>query len=169
VFFTDARVANENILGELNGGWGVAMTTLANERTAIGGGTNRGATSFEALVTMAKANGRADDAVIRQQLAATYMRAETLRYLGMRGGAAAMVLKLGYASHLKQFGELALSILGPAGALTGPWQDQFLGAPAIRIAGGSDEVQRNILGERILGLPAEPRPDKTAPFRDLPR
>jgi alkylation response protein AidB-like acyl-CoA dehydrogenase len=169
VFFTDARVPHENILGDLNGGWGVAMTTLANERTAIGGGGGRGSSIFDDLVALARANGRADDPVVRQALAATYTRTELLGYLGQRGGAAAMVLKLFYAQHVKALGELALAVQGPAGALTGPWQDQFLSAPSIRIAGGSDEVQRNILGERVLGLPAEPRPDKTAPFRDLPR
>ena len=167
VFLTDARVAHENILGDLNGGWGVAMTTLANERTAIGGG--RGTSLFDQLVATARQHGRLGDPTIRQQLAGVYTRTELIGYLGQRGGAASMVLKLFFAQHLKASVELALAIEGPAGALSGTWQDQFLSAPSIRIAGGSDEVQRNILGERVLGLPAEPRPDKTAPFRDLPR
>ncbi|MBA3652761.1 MAG: acyl-CoA dehydrogenase family protein [Actinobacteria bacterium] len=169
VFLTDARVPHENILGELNGGWAVAMTTLANERTAIGGGAGRGSSIFDDLVALARQHGRAGDPVIRQALSDVYTRTQLLRYLGQRGGAAAMVLKLSYAQHIKALNELALAIEGPAGTLTGSWQDAFLGAPAIRIAGGSDEVQRNILGERVLGLPTEPRPDKTAPFRDLPR
>jgi alkylation response protein AidB-like acyl-CoA dehydrogenase len=169
VFLTDARVAHENVLGELNGGWGVAMTTLANERTAIGGGGGRGASVIDDLIALAREHGHAADPVVRQALASAYTRNQLLSYLAQRGGAAAMVLKLSYAQHIKALNELALAIQGPAGALTGPWQDAFLGAPAIRIAGGSDEVQRNILGERVLGLPAEPRPDKTAPFRDLPR
>jgi alkylation response protein AidB-like acyl-CoA dehydrogenase len=65
-------------------------------------------------------------------------------------------------------GELALAIQGPAGTVKNEWTDSFLSAPSIRIAGGSDEVQRNVLGERVLGLPAEHRPDKAAPFKDLP-
>jgi alkylation response protein AidB-like acyl-CoA dehydrogenase len=168
VFLTDARVSNDNVLGEVNGGWGVAMTTLANERSAIGGGSGRGTSMFDDLVALARSKGRADDPIIRQRLAATYARTRLIEMLGQRGGASVMTLKLFFAQHLKITNELALAIEGPAGALTGQWQDAFLNGPAIRIAGGSDEVQRNILGERLLGLPAEPRPDKTAPFRDLP-
>jgi alkylation response protein AidB-like acyl-CoA dehydrogenase len=167
VFLTDARVADANILGGLNAGWGVAMTTLANERTAIGG--SRGTSVWDDLVDTARRYDRLDEPVVRQQLAQAYTRMELLRWLGMRGGMAAMTLKLFYAQHNKAVTELGVALQGPAGALRNVWQDQFLGAPSIRIAGGSDEVQRNILGERVLGLPAEPRPDKTAPFRDLPR
>jgi alkylation response protein AidB-like acyl-CoA dehydrogenase len=84
------------------------------------------------------------------------------------------IAKLAAAWNLKRNGELALSIEGANGMLTGAdapaagaWQLSFLGAPAIRIAGGSDEIQRNVIGERVLGLPAEPRVDKAVPFRDL--
>ncbi len=168
VFLTDARVPDANILGGLNNGWAVAMTTLANERTAIGGGGGRGSV-FDQLLATARASGRADDPVVRQALAAAYSRIELIRWLGARGGLATMTLKLFYAQHNKALGELALSLQGPGGTLRNEWTDSFLSAPSIRIAGGSDEVQRNILGERVLGLPAEPRPDKSAPFRDLPR
>jgi alkylation response protein AidB-like acyl-CoA dehydrogenase len=167
VFLTDARVSNDYILGELNGGWGVAMTTLANERTAIGGG--RGTSVFDDLVATAREHGRLGDPIVRQELAQAYTRIELLKWLGMRGGLATMTLKLFFAQHNKAVTELGIALQGPAGAVKNQWQDQFLGAPSIRIAGGSDEVQRNILGERVLGLPAEPRPDKTAPFKDLPR
>ncbi|HZN13795.1 MAG TPA: acyl-CoA dehydrogenase family protein [Acidimicrobiales bacterium] len=168
VFLTDARVPDANILGGLNNGWAVGMTTLANERVAIGGGGGRGSV-FDQLLATARSHGRAGDPVVRQQLAAAYSRIELIRWLGQRGGLATMTLKLSYAQHNKALGELALALQGPAGALRNEWTDSFLSAPSIRIAGGSDEVQRNILGERVLGLPAEPRPDKTAPFRDLPR
>ena len=167
VFLTDARVSNDYILGDLNAGWGVAMTTLANERQAIGGG--RGTSVFDDLVATAREHGKLDDPLVRQELANVYTRTELISYLGQRGGPAAMILKLFFAQHNKANTELALALQGPAGAVRNTWTDQFLGAPSIRIAGGSDEVQRNILGERILGLPAEPRPDKTAPFKDLPR
>jgi len=83
------------------------------------------------------------------------------------------VMKLFYAGHLKKTSDLALALQGPAGMLAGAdapaagaWQQQFLNAPAMRIAGGSDEIQRKIIGERVLGLPSEPRVDKDVPFRD---
>lgn len=85
-------------------------------------------------------------------------------------------MKLMAAWNMKANAELALAIEGAAGMLAGPaapesgrWQQQFLSAPSIRIAGGSDEIQRNVMGERVLGLPPDPRVDKTVPFRDLPR
>ena len=170
VFLTDVRVPTSNVLGEVNGGWAVAMTTLANERAFIGGGgTGPG---FGDLVELARTAGRSGDAVVRQGIADAYTRTEILRYLGMRarsgGHKEASVMKLFYATHLKRTGELALSIAGPTGTLRdGPWQQQVLSAPSIRIAGGSDEVQRNIMGERVLGLPGEPRPDKSVPWRQL--
>nr|MDQ3294073.1 acyl-CoA dehydrogenase [Actinomycetota bacterium] len=88
--------------------------------------------------------------------------------------AQASIAKLSAAWHLKRTGELAVALQGAHGMLAGPdapadgaWQQSFLGAPSIRIAGGSDEVQRNVIGERVLGLPAEPRVDKDVPFRSL--
>ena len=85
-------------------------------------------------------------------------------------------MKLFYAGHLKELGDLAMQIQGTAGTLLaadapagGAWQQQLLSAPSIRIAGGSDEVQRNIMGERVLGLPGEPRVDKGVAWRDTQR
>jgi alkylation response protein AidB-like acyl-CoA dehydrogenase len=182
VFLTDVRIPHANLLGDVNGGWSVAMTTLSNERAAIGGGG--AALDFDRLLDLARRRDLTGDAVIRQSLADAYIRFELLRFLGMRvrsaaragktPGAEASTMKLLYAGHLKKLGDLALALEGPAGMLNrddapeaGAWQQQFLGAPSIRIAGGSDEIQRNIIGERVLGLPPEPRPDKGVPFRDL--
>ena len=123
--------------------------------------------------------------MIRQGLAASFTRAELARYTNLRvrtvtsrglpPGPEVSVAKLAAGWNLKRNTELALSIEGAAGTLMsadaplhGQWQLAFLGAPAIRIAGGSDEIQRNVIGERVLGLPAEPRVDKALPFRDLP-
>jgi alkylation response protein AidB-like acyl-CoA dehydrogenase len=171
VFLTDVRVPTANVLGEVNGGWGVAMTTLLNERSFMGGaGPSR---TFDDLLSLARHYGRADDPVVRQGLAAAYTRFQLMTYLGRRAKVApevGMVMKLFAASHLRLLGDLALAVQGPAGALAGgQWQQQFLRAPSIRIAGGSDEIQRNILGERVLGLPPDVRVDKHVPFRDLPR
>jgi alkylation response protein AidB-like acyl-CoA dehydrogenase len=182
VFFTEARIPHDRILGEVNGGWGVAMTTLANERTMMGGGSSGPVTAD--LVELARQVGVADDAVIRQGLAASYSRAQIMTYLGYRSrtranhglppGPESSVRKVFAAWNLKHNGELALAVQGASGMLVGAdapsggsWQQSFLGAPSIRIAGGSDEIQRNVMGERTLGLPTEPRPDKGIPFREL--
>jgi alkylation response protein AidB-like acyl-CoA dehydrogenase len=182
VFLTDVRIPHRNVLGEVNGGWGVAMTTLANERTFMGGHSR--ALGYRDLVALARDRGLASDERVRQGLAASFMRAEIARYTNMRvrtltsrglpPGPQASIAKLAAAWNLKRNAELALSLQGASGMLiagdapvSGSWQLSFLGAPAIRIAGGSDEIQRNVIGERVLDLPAEPRVDKDVAFRDL--
>jgi alkylation response protein AidB-like acyl-CoA dehydrogenase len=183
VFLSGVRIPHANVLGEVNNGWAVAMTTLANERTFMGGHSR--ALGFADLAALASERSVNGDDVVRQGLAASFTRAQLARYTNMRvrtqtarglpPGPEVSIAKLAAAWNLKRNGELALSIEGADGMLTaadapagGAWQLSFLGAPAIRIAGGSDEIQRNVIGERVLGLPAEPRVDKTAPFRDLP-
>jgi alkylation response protein AidB-like acyl-CoA dehydrogenase len=183
VFLTDVRIPVESTLGDVNAGWAVAMTTLANERTFMGGGGGR-SLAFSDLATLARAQGAARDPVVRQGLAASFTRAQISRYLALRvrtqtsrglpPGPEASVSKLFAAWNLKTNTELALAIQGVSGMLAGDdaplggaWQRSFLGAPSIRIAGGSDEVQRNVMGERVLGLPREPRVDKDIPFREL--
>ncbi len=182
VFLTGVRIPHANVLGEVNGGWGVAMTTLANERTFMG--SHSRALGYRDLIALARERNLNGDPLVRQGLAASYTRAELARYTNMRvrtltsrglpPGPSVSIAKLAAAWNLKRNGELALSIEAADGMLTGAdapaggaWQLSFLGAPAIRIAGGSDEIQRNVIGERVLGLPAEPRVDKTLPFRDL--
>jgi alkylation response protein AidB-like acyl-CoA dehydrogenase len=182
VFLTDARVPHDAVLGEVDAGWGVAMTTLGAERAFMGGHTS--GPSLDDLLALAQARGRADDPIVRQGLAAAWSRKQIMGYLGMRvrtatsqgraPGPEGSVLKLMAAWNMKGNAELALAIEGPAGMLAGDaapeagrWQQHFLSAPSIRIAGGSDEIQRNVMGERVLGLPAEPRVDKAVPFRDL--
>ena len=198
VFLTDARVPHANVLGQVNGGWSVAMTTLANERAMMGGGTagRRPRTDDDTnvaflmgvrgLIALARDRGRTHDALVRQGLADAWMREEIMRYLGLRiqaaarlgrdASAPASIMKLYSAKQTKRVAELALALEGPYGALAAPdapaggaWQRTFLFAPALRIAGGSDQVQRNVMGERVLQLPAEPRTDKGIPFRDVPK
>jgi alkylation response protein AidB-like acyl-CoA dehydrogenase len=123
-------------------------------------------------VALARRSGRAGDPVVRQRLAAAYTRYQLVRYLGQRARvepAVGLGMKLFYAQHLTLVGDLAMAVQGAGATIAGaPWQQQFLSAPSIRIAGGSDEVQRNILGERVLGLPPDMRVDKSVPFRTLP-
>jgi alkylation response protein AidB-like acyl-CoA dehydrogenase len=182
VFLTDVRIPHDRVLGEVDGGWAVAMTTLANERTMMGGGSSGPVVTD--LIDLARACGAHGDPTVRQGLAASWSRSEIMRYLGYRSrtrasqgltpGPEASVRKVFAAWNLKGNGEVALAAEGAAGMLLdddapagGRWQQSFLGAPSIRIAGGSDEIQRNVMGERVLGLPAEPRVDKHRPFREL--
>jgi alkylation response protein AidB-like acyl-CoA dehydrogenase len=181
VFLTDVRIPGASLVGEVNGGWRVAQTTLTSERTLIGGGTGLG---FADLARLAGKMGRAGEAVSRQDLARAYTRFEVVRYLGLRAqtalshgkapGPEASVLKLAYSRHVAATADLVLALEGAAGMLLdddapdgGLWQQQFLGQWSSRIGGGTDEVQRNVIGERVLGLPGEPRLDKDVPFRLL--
>ncbi|MCJ7439131.1 MAG: acyl-CoA dehydrogenase family protein [Acidimicrobiia bacterium] len=182
-FLTDVHIPTENVLGEVNGGWGVTQTTLMAERVLIGGGMGLG---FRDFLELARHYGRTDDADVRQGLAASYTRSELLRWLGERARAAmkagrpmgpeSSVAKLAISQHVFENGNLALAIEGADAMLYeddafehGFWQQQFLGQWGIRIGGGTEQVQRNILGERMLGLPPEARPDKTEPFREIPK
>jgi alkylation response protein AidB-like acyl-CoA dehydrogenase len=184
VFLTDVRIPAANMLGPLNGGWGVTQTTLANERAMIGGGMS--GVTFDAMRQLARNSGRTDDLVIRQELARSYTRFEILKWLGQRArasaklgksnGSEASVMKLAISQRVARDGDLALAMEGPAGMLHkedapagGMWQQMFLNQWSVRIGGGTEQIQKNVLGERVLGLPSEPRPDKTLPFRDLPR
>ncbi|MEO6987878.1 MAG: acyl-CoA dehydrogenase family protein [Aquihabitans sp.] len=184
VFLSGARVPHDAVLGEVGAGWAATMTTLANERTFMGGHSS--GPSLDDLLDLARGHGANADPRVRQELAAAYTRSKVMSYLGMQvrtaaskgqpPGPGASVLKVMAAWNMKVNAELALAIQGPAGMLAessalegGRWQQHFLSAPSIRIAGGSDEIQRNIMGERVLGLPPEIRLDKTVPFRDVPK
>ncbi|HEY3096253.1 MAG TPA: acyl-CoA dehydrogenase family protein [Acidimicrobiia bacterium] len=180
VFLTDVRIPHENVVGDVNGGWAVAQTTLGAERALIGGG---GAVGFRDLARLAREQERTGDFVVRQRLADSYIRFEILKYLGQRAqaarsngavGAEASVLKLAVSRHVALNGDLALALEGATGMLLhddapygGFWQQQFLNQWGTRIGGGTEQVQRNVIGERVLGLPPEPRPDKSRPFREL--
>ena len=183
-FLDGVRIPNENVLGEVNGGWGVAQTTLMAERMLIGGGGM--GLGFRDYLALARQYGRTDDPVTRQRIAAMYTRFEILKWLGERARAAARagkpmgpessVAKLAISEHVAANGDLVLAMEGPEAMLYGDdafehgfWQQMFLGQWGIRIGGGTEQVQRNILGERVLGLPPEARPDKTDAFRDVPK
>jgi alkylation response protein AidB-like acyl-CoA dehydrogenase len=185
VFLGDVRVSDDAVLGAAEDGWRVAMTTLASERSLVGTDWP----GFAELRREARAAGLAGDPVTRQRLVEVYTGEQILRFLGYRArtalgrgeplGALASSINLSFAGHLQRTGDTVLSVLGPrgllhdgaaAGAATdADWTYLFLTWPCVRIASGTDEIQRNILGERSLGLPAEPRVDKDVPFEDLAR
>ncbi len=182
-FLNDVRIPADGLLGGLNNGWAVANTTLAHERSMIGGGgTGLG---FKALASLAEACGVTDDPVLRQELARCYTRFELLRMLGLRAranakkgvqGPESSVMKLAISNRVQADGDLVLAMQGANAMLHygdahdgGMWQNLFLNQWSIRIGGGTEQVQRNVMGERVLGLPSDIRVDKDKPFRDLPR
>jgi alkylation response protein AidB-like acyl-CoA dehydrogenase len=181
VFLTDVRIPAANVLGGDDGidqGWRAAMHTLANERNMIGSASSDD--DLDGLVVLARERGLAADPVVRQEMARVLIAARLLDYLGFRmqtalsrgeaPGPETSVLKLVYGQFLRHSTGLAKSLLGPSGMLDGErgeWSGyfgyRFVWAPHSGIAGGSNEVQRNIIGERVLGLPAEPKPDRVVP------
>lgn len=183
VYFTDVRVPDAHRLGDVNAGWGVALTTLMNERASIGsGGTGTGG-SYTKLSAMLRHYERNDDALARQQLMRVYSYGKLLGWSNQRTmdalragktpGPEMSLSKMGLVRQLNATCELVAEVLGPKLVADGgewgtySWAGVVLGFPAMRIAGGSDEVMRNIVGERVLGLPKEPGIDTTSPFRDL--
>jgi alkylation response protein AidB-like acyl-CoA dehydrogenase len=169
VFFDGARTAAENVVGDVGGGWGVAMGTLAFERGASTLGQQLNfRNELDAILAAARRLGRVDDPVVRQRLARAHtgleiMRLNALRTLaGSEAGALrpeALIGKLYWATFHRALGELAMDVLG-AGAMAtedAALQRLFLFSRADTIYAGSNQIQRNIIGERALGLPKEPR------------
>ena len=181
VFLTDVRIPVDQVVGEIDNGWRVAQTTLQSERVAIGGG--EGLRFDDLRVLSARAAGSLR---FRQEIAAAYIRLELLRYLGLRAqtalshgrlpGPESSVMKLAYSRHVAATADLLMALQGPAGMLgvngapdEGYWQQQFLSQWSIRIGGGTDQIQRNILGERVLGLPREPMTEAISPSKPAAR
>jgi alkylation response protein AidB-like acyl-CoA dehydrogenase len=184
VFFDDVRVPVYNVLGGVHEGWTVAITTLMNERVAIGSGGGGGSrTSVQDLIALARDRNLDTDPVVRQRLADVYIKTRIQKFAGMRSLTAASqgkvpgpegsIGKLFGGQVLTEMGALAIDILGASAVARADdnyrWHQPLLGAPAAHIAGGSDEVMKNIIGERVLGLPGEPRVDKGVPWREVLR
>lgn len=178
VFLNEVRVPDANRLGPVGDGWKVAMTTLMNERMAMGGFERL--FSFDDLVEHARENRERLDPATRDELARLYTWVRTLELLNARvvtklgrgemPMAESSVMKLSIARIATKVAELGMDLLGPeALRRRGSWQNRFLGAPAIHIAGGTDEIQKNVAAERVLGLPREPQSDRDVPFDQIPR
>ncbi len=174
VFFDGARTRSDCVVGEVGQGWRVALATLAFERgVGLLGHQLSFRRELDRLLDVARANGRADDPVLRQRLARSYAELEILRYNTLRslsgydGPVAppeASIIKLYWATWHRQLGELALDVRGPSGLVADgfpyeldEFQRTFLFSRSETIYGGSNEIQKNIIGERVLGLPPEPK------------
>lgn len=189
VFIDDAFIPEENLLGPLNGGWGVLQTALAYERSVMGDGARGPRSGADepkgetALLALAREAGRLDDPVVRQDVAQVI----AWRVLNKLNTARAKAeLAQGTSSPIMSLGKLAMSqilheearvrtmLLGPESLLEGPDHPRAedanflsLNAYFTSIGGGTDQIQRNIIGERVLGLPKEPEIDRTIPFREV--
>jgi alkylation response protein AidB-like acyl-CoA dehydrogenase len=160
VFFTDVRLPAANLLGPLHGGWGVGMAVLTSERGHIGTAVIGLERRLDAMAELSA--GRDLGPVERQRLVAQVMRGMSLKAMAQRQGpvasTAASLMKLGITEMLFDVAVLRGDVTGAEAMLDGPESAGILAAPGGRIAGGTSQVQRNIIGERLLGLPREPRP-----------
>ncbi len=183
VFLSDVLVPTDNQIGALGAGWKVAMTTLAHERLTIG---QTGAMmTVEQVLDLVRRTGKVSDPVVRDRAMRIVIRLEIARYSKLRSRSEARAgkpvgpegsgTKVWMSDTMKAAADLAMTLLGPAavahvdGTDEGEWPMLFLTGPSLSIRGGTDEVMRNILGERVLGLPPEPRVDKDIPFSELGR
>ena len=182
VFFTEVRVRDDHRLGDVNNGWNVALTTLMNERAAIGGGSG-GGDPLTRVYAMVRHYGLDRDPVVRNKLADLVIRYRVASYNNQRAmakiragqtpGPEMSTGKMALTDNQLRLCAFLSEVLGPKViADTGEWgtyawNQLILGTPRLRIAGGSDEVMRNIVGERVLGLPKEPGIDSKSAFRDL--
>jgi alkylation response protein AidB-like acyl-CoA dehydrogenase len=213
VFLTDAIVPQENLVGDVDHGWGVTMRLLSYERSSLDpeaepgiqhqldltqpagrfatgelddgsrGYMPTGLEAWTLLVALVRAVGRANDPLVRQEAARLYSWIQIARWSSLRSAASGRLPgpevslgKIASTRLMRAYRDVTLTLLGPAGQLAGhdaPHGGLFtaiaLSTPSMSIAGGTDEIQRNIVGERVLGLPGEPRVDKDLPFTAVRR
>ena len=177
MFLDEVRLPAENLVGDEGEGWSLAKVTLANERVSLSSGGalwGQGPTGGE-LVDLVRSRGGTDDPMLRQRLVDLHIEGEILRLIRLRTVSAAIrgeapgpeasIRKVLADEHGQRVFGLAKDLTGAAGMLTDDgaarragdlWHHGFLFAPALTIGGGTGEVQRNIIGERVLGLPHEP-------------
>ncbi len=160
VFFTDVHLPAGNLLGPLHGGWGVAMAVLTSERGHIGTSVIGLERRLESMARLAE--GRELGAVERDRLTRLITKGNSYKAMAQRQGpiasTAASLMKLGITEMMFETSMLRGDLTGAGAALDGPEAYGMLAAPGGRIAGGTSQVQRNIIGERLLGLPREPKP-----------
>jgi alkylation response protein AidB-like acyl-CoA dehydrogenase len=189
VYFTDVRIPGSQRLGPVNGGWQVSLTTLMNERLSIGSGMSTGfpeLLDFCCRIETADGTLAVDDKAVRSKLATWACRQSGLKYTGFRAisalsrgetpGPENSIGKLVAGPTMQEIAAFALDLQAQAGVLVDPelaaatarFQAMLLRSPATRVEGGTDEILRNIIAERVLGLPADIRVDKDIPFNQIP-
>ena len=189
VYFTDVRIPDSQRLGEVGQGWQVALTTLMNERAAIGGGgggVNVDLAYKIASEVMIDGKTATQDSAVRAKLANWYVQESGLKFTGYRSmtalskgttpGPENSIGKLVGAPKNQEMASFCMDLMEMNGAIwdeelskeAGLVQMSYMGSPGLRIAGGTDEIMANIIAERVLGLPQEPRMDKGMPFTDVP-
>ncbi len=188
VFFTDVRVPDAQRLGAVGDGWKVSLTTLMNERLAVGDNPGPGVDDLFDLARELELDGTSAlrNAAVRERIADWYVEAQGVKLTkfrtmtalsrGQTPGPEASITKLVSAKQGQDIASYAVDLLGLAGPVTDPdfspmhawFQELLFFAPGLRVAGGTDEILRNIIAERVLGLPADVRVDKDVPFNQLP-
>lgn len=188
VYFTDLRVKDSQRVGGVGEGWRVSLVTLMNERLAIGGGAGGGhRTIFKLAQDISTLAGpAAKDTGLREKIADWYVQAEGLKYTryrtqtalsrGQTPGPESSIGKVVSAALMQDMANSALELEDQFGIISDPdlaplaasFQTALMGAAGMRIAGGTDEILRNIIAERVLGLPQDVRLDKDVPFKDIP-
>jgi alkylation response protein AidB-like acyl-CoA dehydrogenase len=189
VYFTDLKVKDSQRVGEVGEGWRVALVTLMNERLSVGGGGGGSGHSrvFKLASDIATLAGpAAKDAGLREKIADWFVQAEGLKYTtyrtmtalsrGQTPGPESSIGKIVSAGVMQDMAHTALDLEDQYGIINDPalaplsaaFQTTLMAAPGLRIAGGTDEILRNIIAERVLGLPQDVRLDKDVPFKDIP-
>jgi alkylation response protein AidB-like acyl-CoA dehydrogenase len=187
VFFTDVRIPDGRRVGPEGAGWKVALTTLMNERHGM---RDAPGPDVDELFRLAQSveleDGPAiEDSAVQEKLAEFYVRSQGLKFTKFRGmtalskgqtpGPESSIIKVVAANKLQEILSYGLDMIGMAGPtmgaampVAGIFEEALLYSPALRLAGGTDEIMKNIIAERVLGLPQDPRADKGMAFRDIP-
>ena len=188
VYFTDVKIPDSQRLGEVGDGWKVALTTLMNERLAVGDASG---VDFQEIFELTKESDfNGENAIsnggVRERLADWYCEYAGLKYTKMRNisalsrgdtpGPDASITKIVSANKLQDIANFGMDLMDNASIIKSDdkddiralFQGSLLGAPLIRIAGGTDEILRNIIAEQVLGMPQDVRVDKTVPFNEIP-
>jgi alkylation response protein AidB-like acyl-CoA dehydrogenase len=185
VFFDDVRIPAADVIGEVNGGWSVARASMTNERAYIGARATADPI-YPRLLELAQRLGIADEPLTRQRLAHCFTRESVLRFLQLRTqtnlslgrplGSETSMLKLAFGRHKVQTADDAMTFLGRSGLAHDQdepqldrWLRDYLDSPRSTIGGGTEQMQKNAIGERLLGLPREVNGDEHLPWKDITR